>query len=145
MILHGLRTLLLDQQAVTLLCPAQTINRVLYPGIFCDCAVQGFKPPYVVLTQIGGDPMLTLDSYSETLKAIECDIDSYSYSIPTARSLDRTIRQFLDDYSGVAGPDYTIKAVLFDEPVYSFDYPAEGADTKFHIVSTGYMIQYSTP
>lgn len=146
MIMHGLRTLLLAQSSITALAPAQTINGISIPSIVCDNAPQGMVPPYVVLTDISNDPMNTLDAYSETLQAVEVDIDCYSYSEPAARTLGQTVWRFIRDYTGAAGADDTVKAVnVEDNGTYRYDFPAEGRDTRFHIVSLSMLIQYSTP
>lgn len=146
MIDEGLRTLLLAQAGITALVPAQTVGTVSVPGIFVASAVQGFDPPYVVITITGGDPYLTLDTNSETLKTVELDIDCFSYDKTAASSLDRTILVFLDDYTGAAGASDTIKAVVdFGEGVPGYENPQEGRDTKLHYVSRQYEIQYSTP
>ena len=126
--------------------PAQTVETVSVSGIFLVGAVQGFNPPYAVITITGGDPYLMLDANSETLKTVELDIDCFSYDKPAASLLDRTIMLFLDDYTGAAGANDTIKAVVdFGEGVPGYETPFEGRDTKLHYVSRQYEIQYSTP
>ena len=140
MLTHGLRTLLLAQSSITSLIPSQTVNRITFPGIFCDNAPQGVKPPYVVIHAMATDPMLTLDTYSESLKSDDIEIDVVCYSVPQARSISDTIRQFIDDYNGAAGDNDTIKAVLWNDENYSYDFPDEGRDTKYHIITTSYQI-----
>lgn len=146
MIDEGLRTLLLAQSGITALASAQTVGRLSIPAIFVDNAAQGVEPPFVVITITGGDPMLTLDAaYHDTLRMAEVDIDCFHVDRTKAATLNTTIRQFLDDYSGAAGASDTIKAVLHDTPMRGYDYPAEGSDTKFYYVTTSYRIQYTSP
>jgi hypothetical protein len=146
MIMHGLRTLLLAQSSITALAPAQTLHGATVPAVVCDNAPQGMSPPYVVLTDISSDPMNTLDAYSESLQSVEVDIDCYSYSEPAARTLGQTVWRFIRDYTGAAGSDDTVKAVVVqDSGTYRYDFPAEGRDTRFHIVTLSMLIQYSTP
>jgi hypothetical protein len=146
MIMHGLRTLLLAQSSITTLAPAQTIKGISIPAIVCDNAPQGMEPPYVVLTDISSDPMGTLDSHSESLQAVEVDIDCYSYDEPAARTLGQTVWRFIRDYTGAAGADDTVKAVIVDDHgTYRYDFPAEGSDTRFHVVTLSMTVQYSTP
>lgn len=146
MIMHGLRTLLLAQTSITTLAPAQTVKGISTPAIVCDNAPQGMVPPYVVLTDISSDPMNTLDAYSESLQSVELDIDCYSYSEPAARTLGQTVWRFIRDYTGPAGSDDTVKAVVVeDHGTYRYDFPAEGRDTRFHIVTLSMLVQYSTP
>jgi hypothetical protein len=143
---HGLRTLLLAQAGIAALVPAQTINRnTIYP-IFCNGPAQGVVPPFVVITAQGGDPMLTLESFSETLKEAEVTVRSYGFSQVDSETLHKTIRQFLDDYSGAAGASDTIQAVVgWSEPDTGYEVQAEGLDSKFYFTETTYTIQYSTP
>lgn len=101
MLTHGLRTLLLAQSAITSLAPAQVVGRTTYPAVFCDNAPQGVQPPYVVFHANATDPMVTLDAtYSESLKSDDIEIDVVGYSVPQARTLSETIRQYFDDYLG---------------------------------------------
>lgn len=141
MIDEGLRTLLLAQAGITALAPAQTVGLVSIPAVFVDAAVQGVLPPYVLITITGGDPLVTLDStYHETLRQYEIDIDSFSYDKTAANTLNKTIRQFLDDYTGAAGSNDTIKSVYFDSEVGGFDFPNEGDDKKAFFVTTSYQM-----
>lgn len=137
---------MLAQSSITALAPAQAVHRVSVPAIVCDYAPQGVVPPYVVLTDIASDPMNTLDAYSASLRSMNLDIDCVSYSEPGARTLAKTIWEFIRDYSGAAGADDTVKAVVVeDDGTYRYDFPAEGRDTRFHIVTMSMLIQYSTP
>ena len=144
MIDHGLRTLLLAQTSITTLVPSQTLNRVSTPSIFCNSPAQGARPPFIVITITGGDPYLTLDgTYHGGLMTAEVDIDCFAYSAEDAATIEKTVRQYLDDYTGAAGASDTISAVLHDRPEPGYDYPAEGFDTKFHYLTTSYLIQYT--
>lgn len=109
--------------------------------------MQAVAPPFVVLRQLGGDPYLTLGTYSETLKSAVIEIKSYSYSEVDAETLDKTIRQFLDDQADVAaGASDTLRAVCdWTQPENGYDYPAEGFDSKYHFTKTTYTVQFSTP
>ena len=146
MIDHGLRTLLLAQAGIAALVPAQTINRnTVYP-IFCNGPMQGVVPPFVVIKAGGGDPMLTLEAFNETLKEAEIEVRSYGNTQVDAETLHKTIRQFLDDYVGAAGASDTIQAVVgWTEPVTGYDIQVEGLDSRFWWTETTYTIQYSTP
>ena len=228
MLTHGLRTLFLAQSAITSLAPAQIVNRVTLPVVFCDNAPQGVQPPYIVIHANATDPMVTLDAtYNESLKSDDIDIDVIGYSIPQARKISETVRQYFDDYLGffaagtnvgtaaalnstfgplaiVGGADgvkgvqlstftgtyqvanaqqsyslfvylpngtqttvaaastglYTntsgtysqtsvtstaepsdiVHAVIWQDENYSYDFPDEGRDTKYHIITTSYQV-----
>ena len=114
MLTHGMRSLFLATPAIVAMVPAQTVNRVSLPCIFTDNAPQSVVPPYVVMHSTATDPMLTLDSYSESLKSDDVEIDVVGYKIPQARAISETIRQFFDDYRGVdaAGTNQSTAALL---------------------------------
>lgn len=129
MITHGIRTLFLAQSAITSLAPAQTIGRVSFPSVFCDNAVEGVKPPFIVLKYKGTDPLVTLDStYNESLKAVEIDIDVYGYSLPSARTLSNIVRQFFDDYQGIQADGATQGTATVIDSTYGLLSVVGGAD-----------------
>lgn len=146
MIDQGLRTLLLAQSSITTIAAAQTVGQVSIPAVFVDAPAQGVKPPYVVITIIGGDRFNTLDStYHNSMRQVEIDIDSFSYDKTQAATLDETITAFLDDYTGAAGSADTIKSVYADYAVSGYDFPNEGDDKKAYFVTTAFQIMYTTP
>ena len=100
MLTHGMRTLFLAQAAITSLVPSQTVNRISMPCIFTDNAPQGVLPPYIAIHATSTDPMLTFDAFNPSLKSDDIEIDVVGYSIPQARKISDTLRQFFDDYAG---------------------------------------------
>ena len=141
MILHGIRTLLLAEATITAVLPSQIINRVTVPSIFVDNPIQRAQPPFCVINGITEDPMLTLAEANFGLRTSEVDIDVWAYDEPTGRSAMNTIRTYFDDFSGTAG-DYTIKAVLWQDEAYRYVRLDEGRDTRFHVSTTSYLVQY---
>lgn len=141
MIIHGIRSLLLNQPSILLALPNQTVRRISVPAVFCDSAMQGFEPPYAVLTDLGTEPNLYLADAVGGFRTLELDIDVYSYSDPDGRAAMKAIRTFFDDYSGPAGDD-TIKAVLWQDEAYRYVRANEGRDTRFHVSTTSYLVQY---
>lgn len=85
--------------------------------------------------------MLMLADPVSGLRALELDIDVYCYDEPTGRSATDTIRAFFDDYTGAAGSS-TIRAVLWQDESYFYLKPDEGRDTKFHVSTTSYLVQF---
>ena len=145
MLPHGIRTVLLDQTSVTNLVPSQTIGKNTVPSVFTDNPMQGAVPPYVVIESQGTDPMMTLEAtYNNTLVGDDIDIVSYAFSIPAARALNDAIRAVFQDFIGAAGSNDTIKAVGWTAENYSYVYPDDGRDTKFHKITTSYHV-LSTP
>jgi hypothetical protein len=140
-IIHGIRSLLLNQPSILLALPNQTIRRISVPAVFCDSAIQGFAPPYAVLSDLGTEPNLYLAEPVSGFRTLELDIDVYSYDEPRGRAAMKTIREFFDDYSGTAG-DERVLAVLWQDEAYRYTRVGEGRDTRFHVSTTSYLVQY---
>lgn len=141
MIIHGIRQLLLNQPSILLALPNKTVRRISVPAMFCDAAMQGFDPPYAVLTDLGEEPNLYLADAVSGFRTLELDIDVYDYDEPHGRAAMKAIRQFFDDYSGPAGDD-TILAVLWQGESYRYLRANEGRDTRYHVSTTSYLVQY---
>lgn len=137
----GLRTLLLAQSSITTLCPAQTVGGTSRDAIFVNKALQGIKPPYIIISRIGHDPYKRLDG-TTGMTATEIDIDCYEYTEPEAEAMAVVVKDFLKDYSGAAGASDTIDAVLLDD-VNDFINPEEsGGDVWRHAVTLSFTIQH---
>jgi hypothetical protein len=137
----NLRTLLLAQSSITTLVPAQTIGGTSYPGIFDEHPVQGFKPPFILISLIDDDPMLTLGT-TGGLEKTSIDIDCYAFSKPAAYAIGSAVKAFLQDYKGAAGTG-TISAVEYQGRRYDAIYEAQGRDVREHIVSLNFEIYHS--
>jgi len=138
----GLRALLLAQSPITALCPPQTIRGITYDGIFNEHPVEGFLPPFVLVAQMSFDPLLHLGS-TGGLADTEFDIDCYSRSYPGAMALADQVQDFLEDYTGPAGDDDTIKAVLLQGRRYDKVIEGQGADQRQHVISVSFQIQHA--
>lgn len=137
----GMRQLLLGQASITSLCPAQTINNKQFSGIFNEFAAQGFVPPYVTIHQISHDPMKALDG-TTGMAQTEFDIDCWGSTYPQAVTLGAAVELFLKDYSGTAGSNDTIKAVLFNNKRHDLVRVSEGSDKAQHVVSLNFEIYH---
>lgn len=109
----GLRTLLLAESSITTLAPAQVIQGKSYSAIFVDKVKQGIKPPFIVISRSGFDPMKTLDG-TTGMKSTEIDIECWEYTETEAEALAAAVSAYIKDYSGAAGGSDTIDAVLWD-------------------------------
>lgn len=147
MIETGLRTLLLAQPSITGIAKPQTVDGVTYQGIFNESAVQGFKPPFVLITLIDFDPLRHLGATSG-LQFSDFDIDAYSRSYTEALALGAAIRDFFfppsgsGDYAGSAGQDDTIKSVMFESRRHDMINESQGGDSRQHIVSLSIQVQH---
>jgi hypothetical protein len=138
----AIRSLLLSQGSITSRAPARTIERTLIPGVFCEDATQGFAPPYVIITQIGEDPMLML-SGTTGMRNCELDIDCYEMSYPRALALCDAVQDFFNDYTGAAG-DTTINAVMLQGRQHSrVIHNMNGTDVRHHVLTLTYEVQYT--
>lgn len=138
----GIRTLLLTRGDITALVPDQTIGGTKYRGIFNEDPPQGFLPPFILITQMSDDPWLHLGTTGKT-GAMDLDIDCYAYKLTDALAIDAAVRDFLEDYTGEAGPSDTIKAVLMGNKSHGKIYDDTGRDVRQHNVSRTYTIQAS--
>ena len=143
----GLRTLLLSQPEITGIAKDQSVQGVVYRGVFNEHPVEGFFPPFVLISQMSLDPLAHLGATSG-LRFDEFDIDAYSRSYPEALALSQAIQDFLfppdgsGDYTGPAGTDDTIKAVVFEDKRYDEVFEAQGQDIRQHIVSLTIQVQH---
>lgn len=139
----GLRTLLLSRGDIVALVPDQVVGGTIrYRGIFNEDPVQGFNPPFILISQISTDPWLTLGTTGKTGET-EIDIDCYAFTLAAALAIAATVQAFLEDYTGLAGPSDTIKAVLLGSKRHDKIFNDDGRDVRQHIISTSYTIQAS--
>jgi hypothetical protein len=138
----GLRTLLLQQPAITALVPQQAVGRATFPCVFCEYAAQGVEPPFILVSLIDHDPLKALDGTSDSLAFTEVDIDAYSHRFDTALQIAKKVSDFLKDYTGVAGTDDYIEAVLWEDKRHDRIQERDGRDVRGHIVSNTFIIQH---
>lgn len=137
----GLRTLMLAESTITALCPAQTLKGLSLSAVFVDKAEQGAKPPFIIISRIGSDPMLALDG-TYGMKSTEIDIDCYEATPTKAEALATAVSTYLDDYTGAAGGSDTIDAVMLED-TNDFLVPEEdGKDNLRHVVTLSFTIQH---
>lgn len=137
----GLRTLLLANGSITTLCPAQTVKGISRGSIFVGTIPQGAKPPFIVISRIGHDPMKALDGTTGMVSS-EIDIDCFENTEPEAEALATVVKDYLKDYSGAAGGSDTIDAVLLQD-INDFENPEQdGNDTWRYAVTLSFEIQH---
>lgn len=147
MIETGLRTLLLAQGSIMNLVKPQTVGGTLYQGIFNEHPIEGFLPPFVLISRTDFDPLAHLGPTSG-LQFSDFDFDAYSYSHPEALQLGQAIQDFFfppdgsGDFSGPAGADDTIKAVILENKRYDEVIENQGRDVRQHIISISVQIQH---
>lgn len=139
----GLRTLLLAQSSITTLAPAQTVSGKSYNAIFVEKVKQGFKPPYIVISDTSHDPMNTLDGLTGMGNS-EIDIECVEFTEPEAQALAKAVSDYLRNYTGAAGGIDTIDSVEWtNRQTFTGKDETDAADVwRFNVVLT-FDIQHS--
>lgn len=137
----GLRTLLLTQSSITTLVPSQVVEGTTYYGIFNEYPEEGFKLPFILISQVSFDPYVTLDG-TAGMGSYEIDIDCYANKYSTALAIADAVTEFLKDYSGSAGSN-TINAVIWLGKRHDRIFEGQGRKVIQNIVSLSYQIQGS--
>lgn len=142
MIDEGLRALLLQQNSLQVLLGTQTVGKPTFEKVFNEDAPQGIEPPYIVISQISFDPMKALDG-TTGMESTEFDIDCYHKTQPEAKRLGKAVSDFLKDYTGLAGGNDRINAVLWDNMRYDRFFNQDGSDSRIRICSLTFTIQHT--
>ncbi len=129
----NLRTLLLTQSSITTLVPAQTVGGTSYPSIYNERQVQGASRPYIVISHIARDSLLSLGTTHGAAKT-NIDIDCYANTLLAADAIGEAVKTFIQDYSGAAGTG-TIMAVELQDMQHDMIEEKQGRDVVEHIVS----------
>ncbi len=141
MIETGLRILLLAQSSVTGIARPGKAKDVTHDAVFNESAPQGMAPPFVVIRQVGNDPMSDL-TQTRGLQSTEFEIDAISRSYDEAASLSHAIYTYLKDYTGSAGPEDTIKAVIAGDKRYDQILEDQGGDQRQHVITRAFQIMH---
>lgn len=138
----GLRTLLINEASITTLVASQSVRGSTCPGVFVEHPVRGFQLPYILIHQVGIDPMVCLDG-TTGMESYEIDIDCYAVEAHDAIAIGNAVSDYLKDYTGAAGADDTINAVIWQGKRMDVIQEGEGRDVQYHIVSLSFQIQAS--
>lgn len=136
----GLKTLLLAEPTITSLVPSQTMRGNTFRGVFNEKPIRGFAVPYILISLIDFDPYVCLDGTSG-LASYEIDIDCYADDYASALSMASAVSEFLKDYTGAAGPDDIIEAVIWQSKRHDMIQEGEGRDVQHHIIGQSFQIQ----
>ncbi len=137
----GLRTLLLAQPNITGICKPRAVGSIKFNAIFNQYPAQGFKPPFLLISQTDMDPLAALDG-TYGLRSNEFTFECYSRDYTEAVALADIVETFIKDYTGQAGPADTIKAVILEGRSYDELFEEQGGDQRQHIISLSVMIQH---
>ena len=126
----------------TLLIAEATINTLLSSTTACgtDKTDQNIAMPYLVLTQLNEDLMLTLGA-TTGLRNVEVDIDCVASSRVTADNVADAVETYIKDYSGAAGAS-TIRAVLLNDRAYDAIPIGQGTENYKFVTTLNLQVQY---
>jgi hypothetical protein len=125
---------------ISLLTGESTISAIVGSRVYMGNAPQSAKLPYIVLTQNGSQENIALDG-TGALRFVDFDIDCKSETSAQAETLGKTVRQYLDDYTGTAGTE-TIAAVLMNSENTDVEPPSDKSDIPIHTNLLDVTIQY---
>lgn len=134
MITTGIRTLFLATNSIN----------SLIGGCFIGVVPQGTKVPanaVIVLTEMKADPNQRLDGMTGAIRFTDIDIDCKAATPEKANDIADAIEAFFNDYTGAAGSQ-TVKAVLFNDRMTSFEPPQDKSDQGKHVTTLDYTIQW---
>lgn len=138
---NGLRALLLAQPSILALCPPQTVGGSSVDAVFIETVRQGFKPPYIVVSRTGSDPLGNLTSTSG-LRSSEIDIDCMGYTESKAEQIAEAVSEALRDYTGPAGANDTIRAVSLEDSNDFENSEQSGGDQWRYAVTLTFTIHH---
>jgi hypothetical protein len=137
----GLRILLLAQSSVSGIARPGKAKDVTHDAVFSEVAPQGMAPPFVVIRQVDADPMGTLEE-TEGLESGTFEIDCHSRNYDDGLQLRKNVDDFLKDYSGSAGPEDVIEAVVMGDKRYENVPEDQGGDQWQHVFTRSFLIQH---
>lgn len=118
-----------------------TISALVGTRVYPHHAPQTAALPYIVVTQMASNENLTMDG-STGLRMVEFEVDCKADRATESRTLSKTVRTFIDDYSGTAGNE-TIDAVLVNDESTQYEPPSDGSDRGIYTTILDLMIQYT--
>jgi len=118
-----------------------TISALVGTRVYPFHAPQTAALPYIVVEQISSEENVALDG-TGGLRFVTFDIDCKADRATESRTLGKTVREFLDDYSGAAGNE-TIDAVLMNSENTEYEPPTDGSDRGIYTTLLDVTIQYT--
>ncbi len=103
-----------------------TISALVGTRVYPFHAPQPAALPYIVVTQMGSEELLTLDG-TTGLRHVDFEIDCKADRATESRTLAKAVRDFVAYYSGAAGNE-TVDVVLFNDESTQYEPPTDGSD-----------------
>lgn len=118
-----------------------TISALVGTRVYPYHAPQTAALPYIVVTQLTSEENVAMDG-TGGLRFVTFDIDCKADRATESRTLSKTVRTFIDDYSGTAGNE-TIDAVLMNDESTQYEPPSDGSDRGIYTTVLDLTIQYT--
>ena len=110
-------------------------------GVFIDDAEQSDLSSYCVISQQGHDPLIDM-TQTTSIGNTQFDIDCYSNSRVTARSLADKVTAFTKDFSGTAGSN-TFHAVNWIDEGTDVVKSADGSRVHYYVFTETIQLHWS--
>lgn len=119
---------------VALLTANASISAIVGSRVYVNHAPQKAVFPYIVLTQMSSEENPCIDGGSSDFRFLTFDIDCKAKTSVQVATLAKTVRRYLDDYTGSAGAD-TIDAVIMNGESDDLEPPSDGSDTPTYVIT----------
>lgn len=126
---------------VALFTSEATITNVVGSSIYVSNIPQKATYPLLLITQMGSEEYNALDG-TGALRRVTFDIDCKADTSLGATSLANIVRDFIKDYSGVAGIQ-TIDAVHLNSETASVEAMTDGSDVHRYVKTLDVDIHYT--
>lgn len=127
---------------LNLLVNTTAISNIVGARVYINKAPQKAALPYLILTQLGSEEYLSIDSTTSNLRGLVVDVDCKARTFPDVQTLAEAVKARLTDYSGAAGT-YTVRAAIFNDETHDYEPSADGSDNGAHVITLDYDFQYS--
>jgi len=128
---------------VSLLRAEGTVTAIVAQRVYVTKAPQTAKLPFVVIDQNDTEEFNSIDGTGK-LRRMGFVVDCIASTSVEAETLGNAVREYLDDFTGVAGT-FTVDAVMMNGEHGGYDPPNDGSDGGFHIITLDLDVFYQRP
>lgn len=126
---------------VSLLTNEASISAVVGTAVYVGNIPQRGTYPCILITQMGSDEYNSLDA-TGNLRRVTFDIDCKADTSLAASALADIVREFIKDYTGVAGSQ-TIDAVHLNGETATVESMTDGSDVHRYVKTLDVDIHYT--
>lgn len=111
--------------------------------VYVNNAPQKATFPHVIITQMSSEENPCVDGGTSDFRFVTFDIDCKAKTSLQAATLAKTIRRYLDDFSGPTGVSgESIDAVIMNSETDGMESPTDGSDVPVYVVTLDCDIQF---